>query len=62
MNDAKKIKAIQLYLVETRKKLNAALDEDSEYLTSTGNGVNCCEANAMFREVETEINTILKGD
>lgn len=56
-----KIKEIETYLKRTRKSLDRALKADSEYNTSTGNGVNCAEADSMFGEVESEIGNILKS-
>ncbi len=58
-NPEKKLKQIQGYLKRTRKELDKSLQSDSEYNTSTGNGVNCQEANSMFEEVEKEIGLIL---
>lgn len=59
MTDTQKLKAIDGYLRRTRKSLDKALKRDEEYSTSTGNGVNCCEADAMFAEVEKEVGAIL---
>lgn len=59
MNDKQKLQAIKKYLIETRKSLDKAMKNDREYNTSTGNGVNCCEASHMFREVESQIGDIL---
>lgn len=55
-----KLKAIQTYLKKTRKALDRAVKNDCEY-TAMGNGINCCEASNMFKEVETEIGQILKS-
>jgi hypothetical protein len=59
MSDKQKIQKIREYLQVTRKELDKAIDADDEYSTSQGNGVNPCEASAMFREVEEEIGKIL---
>lgn len=59
MTDKNKIKAIQSLLKETRKRLNEALNKDSEYDTTTGNSVNPCEASQFFREIEAEIGNII---
>lgn len=59
MNDSKKLDKIKKYLTNTRKELDECMDNDFEYNTSTGNGVNCGEASQMFKEVEKEINKIL---
>jgi len=57
--EQKQIDAIKKYLKNTRKKLDKCVDKDWEYNTSTGNGVNPCEASAFFEEVEENIDKIL---
>jgi hypothetical protein len=60
MTDKEKLKAIQKFLTKTRKAIDKCLNDDCEY-TAAGNGVNCCEASHMFREVEEDIGNILKS-
>ncbi len=59
MTDKAKLVKIQALLKKTRKELDEAVENDCEYTTAQGNGVNCCEAETMFTEIEEAINEIL---
>lgn len=58
MNKDIKNKLIK-YLKSTRKELDECVENDSEYTTECGNGVNGCEASMMFAGIETSIYNIL---
>jgi hypothetical protein len=57
--DAQKITEIKKLIKKTRKALDEACKNDSEYNTSTGNGVCSSEASQFFKEIEHEIGKIL---
>lgn len=60
MSDQQKLSAVKDYLSKTKKAIDKAIEADSEYDTSDGQGVNCFEANLLFRDVDKQIRAILK--
>ncbi len=62
MSSEEKLKMIAEYLKNTRKEIDECVRNDREYINSRGNGINCCEASEMFREVEAEIGFIVRKE